>query len=249
MQIEQHNIEIHENRRLWQNKPILRRLYRRFYIEIAAHINHLSNGCTIELGSGMGNVKEVIPECVTTDIFPNPWLNRTENAYALSFNDGSVGNLILFDVWHHLQFPGTALAELGRVLTKNGRLILFEPAASLLGKIMYGVFHHEPLGLKQPIQWYAPGSFNPEKQHYYAAQANCWRMVRANPKPIALKKWHIREVKYYPALAYAASGGFRKRKLYPDVALPFLLKLECWLKPFPSLFSTRMLVVMEKRNH
>ena len=184
MQIEQHNIEIHENRRLWQKKPILRQLYRSFYKEIAAHINHLSKGCTVELGSGMGNVKEVIPECVTTDIFPNPWLDGTGNAYALSFSDGSVANLILFDVWHHLQFPGTALAELGRVLTKNGRLILFEPAASLLGKIIYGVFHHEPLGLRQPIQWYAPGSFNPAKQRYYAAQGNCWRMVRDNPKPI-----------------------------------------------------------------
>jgi hypothetical protein len=48
----------------------------------------------------------VIPECVTTDIFPNPWLDRVENAYALNFADASVGNLILFDVFHHLEFPG-----------------------------------------------------------------------------------------------------------------------------------------------
>ena len=92
----------------------------------------------------MGRIKDVIPQCVTTDLFPNPWLDRQENCYQLSFADGSVSHLILFDVWHHLRYPGTALREFHRVLAPGGRLILFEPAASWVGRLVYHFFHHEP---------------------------------------------------------------------------------------------------------
>jgi len=61
----------------------------------------------------MGSIKEVIPDCVTTDLFPNPWLDRQENAYHLGFADGSVSNLILFDVWHHLRYPDQPLPSSG----------------------------------------------------------------------------------------------------------------------------------------
>ena len=71
-------------------------------------------GSVVELGSGIGNIKEVIPKCLCTDLFPNPWLDYVENAYALSFGSASVSNLILFDVFHHLKYPGTALQEFHR---------------------------------------------------------------------------------------------------------------------------------------
>ena len=29
-------------------------------------------------------------------------------------------NLILFDVWHHLEYPGSAMAEFARVLAPKG---------------------------------------------------------------------------------------------------------------------------------
>src|SRR5580698_5232543 len=131
--LEQHNIEIHQNRQNWDRKPGLRGVYQSFYREIAARIRRDVDGRTVELGSGLGNIKTVLPECLTTDIFPNPWIDRVEDAYQLSFESGSVGNLILFDVWHHLQFPGTALREFKRVLARGGRVIIFDPAMGLIG--------------------------------------------------------------------------------------------------------------------
>lgn len=79
-----------------------------------------------------------MPDALATDLFPSPWIDQTENAYALSFADGSVSNLILVDVWHHLQYPGTALAEFHRVLGPGGHLIIFDPATGVLGRIVYG---------------------------------------------------------------------------------------------------------------
>src|ERR1700761_1312729 len=111
---DQHNIEILENRKFWEKKPLLQKVYSQFYREIARRLKLTVPGLIVELGSGMGNVKEHIPQCITTDIFPNPWLDRVENAYLLSFKDGEVGHLILFDVWHHLRYPGAALKEFAR---------------------------------------------------------------------------------------------------------------------------------------
>ncbi len=248
--IGQHNVEIHENRAAWERKPALRRIYRGFYEEIAAALPAGINGLTAELGSGMGNIKEVLPACITSDLFPNPWLDRVENAYALSFAPQSVAHLILFDVWHHLQYPGAALREFRRVLAPGGVVVLFEPAMGILGRAAYGMFHHEPLGLGQPIDWEIPVNFDPANQTYYAAQGNCWRLARqvmtapAAQRPAALAGWKIDQVKYFPALAYMMSGGFRGPQLFPDFALPALQTIEKILASAPALTAVRMLVVL-----
>src|SRR5439155_1618562 len=150
--------------------------YRDFYMEIAGELRRDLPGETVEIGSGIGNLKTVVPGALATDIFPNPWLDRIENAYGLSFRDESVAHLILFDVWHHLQYPGTALAEFRRVLTRGGRLIIFDPAMGLLGRMVYGLFHHEPLGLMDDLPWWAPAGFSPDEMTYYAAQGNAHRV-------------------------------------------------------------------------
>jgi hypothetical protein len=250
--IGQHNVEIHENRAAWERKAALRRIYRGFYEEIAAALPQNVPGLTVELGSGMGNIKEVLPTCITSDLFPNPWLDRVENAYALSFAPQSVANLILFDVWHHLQYPGAALREFQRVLAPGGVVVLFEPAMGLLGRSAYGLFHHEPLGLGKQIAWEIPENFDPTNQSYYAAQGNCWRLARkvlAAPimqRPSALIGWEIEQVNYLPAISYLLSGGFRGPQLYPDFALPALQALEKILAPVPALTAARMLVVLRR---
>ena len=193
--IQQHNLEIHQNREYWQRKPLLHRIYGEFYREIASHVDPGIRGAIVELGSGMGNIKEHVPECVTTDVFPNPWLDRVENAYALTFADGSVGHLILFDVWHHLQFPGTALREFHRVLSPDGKLIIFDPAMGLFGRIVFGLFHHEPLGLKEAIEWEAPPSFVPGEHRYYAAQGNASRVFGGSEFRTKLSDWRVSELR------------------------------------------------------
>jgi SAM-dependent methyltransferase len=129
--IEQHLIEMRSNRAAWRQRPLLRKVYGHFYELIRRALTPIP-GPIVELGSGIGAAKEFIPACITTDIFPNPWLDRHENAYALTFRDSSVSNLILLDVFHHLIYPGTALNEFHRVLRVTGRVIILDPAMSLL---------------------------------------------------------------------------------------------------------------------
>ncbi|MFY9984317.1 MAG: hypothetical protein WAK31_06135, partial [Chthoniobacterales bacterium] len=76
----QHLREIQSHRQVWERKPILRRAYAALYARVREHLSS-AEGMTVELGSGIGAIKEFIPACITTDIFPNPWLERVENAY------------------------------------------------------------------------------------------------------------------------------------------------------------------------
>jgi hypothetical protein len=243
----QHLIEMRSNREAWQRCRLLRVVYARFYELIRQNLAGIP-GAIVELGSGIGAVKEFIPECVTSDIFPNPWLDRRENAYALNLPDESVSNLILLDVFHHLKYPGTALNEFRRVLSNKGRVIILDPAMGFLGRVVYGLFHHEPLGLHEPINWFAPDGFDPEDAHYFAAQANASRVFLGNDFKEVLKPWNLLRREQLPEIAYVASGGFSKPQLYPLAALPLIRQLEKLLAAWPTLFATRLLIVLAKES-
>lgn len=243
---EQHLKEMLENRRHWERKPVLQQIYKDFYDMIAASLTRSVQGPVVELGSGLGHFKDVCPDCICTDIFPNPWIDQVENAYRLSFPDGTVSNLVLFDVFHHLKYPGTALREFARVLAPGGRLIVFDPGMSLLGLIVFGLFHHEPVAVTKPITWMAPADFDPEQAGYYAAQGNATRVFAGRRYAGELADWRMLTCRRLSALAYAASGGYRGPQLYPDAWLPALQRLDRLLEHLPVLFSTRLLVVLER---
>jgi hypothetical protein len=245
----QHDVEIQRNRMAWERKPLLRSVYRGFHELIASRIDRSIPGMIVELGSGMGSIKEVIPDCVTTDLFSNPWLDRQENAYCLSFADGSVSNLILFDVWHHLRYPSTALLEFRRVLSPGGRVIVFDPAISLSGRVIYGLFHHEPVALEQTVTWEAPAGFKPSDTDYFAAQGAATRMFWWRQSPKRLQGWEMEEVAPLPSFEYFATGGFSG----PQVGGSGTFRLWRWLDRilarWPNLFAARLLVVLKRTEN
>jgi SAM-dependent methyltransferase len=244
--VERHLQEILRNKESWEKKPVLQRVYRSFYEEIATHLINPTKGLVVELGSGIGVSKEFIPNCVTTDIFPNPWLDRVENAYQLKFADSSIGNLILFDVFHHLKYPGSALAEFWRVVMPQGRVILFEPAMGLLGKLVYGLFHHEPLALDSRIELFPQPGERPGEHGYYAAQGNAWRIFVKGEKSELFDRWNLLRCRTLCALSYVLSGGFSKPSVYPLLLLPAIRMADRLLEISPPIFGTRLLVVLEK---
>ncbi len=244
--IDRHQKEILQNQRSWENKPTLRRIYRRFHQRIADCLPLQLDGLVVEIGSGVADITETIPGCIRTDLFPNPWIDQVENAYSLSFNDRSVAAIILFDVFHHLRFPGTALREFRRVLLPGGRVIIFDPGISLIGRMVYGALHPEPLGLQDPITWFAPEDWSPKDVDYYAAQGNTHRIFNEEAFDLKRGGWKLVSSKRTADLSYVASGGYSGPQLYPDFFLPIMLGLDAVASLLPSLFATRQLVVLEK---
>lgn len=246
MGINLHQDLINKNHELWNRKPILRTAYMDMYRLAANQLSSLPDSKIVELGSGMGHIREVIPNAIRTELFPYPWIDQIENAYKLSFEDESVSDLISTDVFHHLKYPGTALNEFSRVLRKGGRVILLEPCMSLLGLLVYGAFHAEPIAITQKFEWFAPEDWSPENMEYYAAQGNATRIFVGKKYRPQLTTWKSIKTIRLSALAYAASGGYSGPQLYPTGMYDVIKSLEKFLELFPSLFATRLLVVLEK---
>jgi SAM-dependent methyltransferase len=246
MSIDLHQDFIDKNQKLWDRKPILHKIYTGFHRLMAKYLSQLPDGKIVELGSGMGNIHETIPNCIRTELFPLPWIDQVENAFQLSFSNDSVSDLLLMDVFHHLRYPGMALKEFHRVLKHNGRIIIMEPGLSWLGHIIYGLLHSEPIGISKQITWFAPAGWSPEELDYYAAQGNATYVFVQGHFANRLDGWKIVEVKRIVSISYAASGGYSGPQLYPTFLYPFMTWIDKILSPFSMLFATRLLVVLEK---
>lgn len=241
-----HKELISKNYEIWNDKPLLRTVYMDLYREMSQYTSNVA-GSSVEIGSGIGSICEAIPDCIRTDMFPYPWIDQIENAYGLTFEDSSLANLLMVDVFHHLRYPGNALEEFQRVLKPGGRVIMMEPGLGLLGYLVYGVFHVEPIGRAKDSAWFAPAGWDVNTLEYFAAQGNATRIFVRGHFEEQLKHWNILKVKQITALAYVASGGYSGMQLYPTAAYPIVKFIERFLQHFPALFATRLLVVLEKK--
>ncbi len=246
--IGQHNIEIERNLESWNRKPVLRRAYRDFHRRIAAHIDRRLPGRIVELGSGIGNIRDVIPGVVRTDLFPNPWIDQVENVYRLTFAGGELSHLIMFDVFHHLRYPRTALRECRRVLRPDGRLIIFDPYVSVAGRLVYGPLHHEPIGFGDAIVPDAPPAFSPDADDYYAAQGNATRVFWYGEHPEILEGWEVIARERIGGWPYALTGGYSKPQLYPGFMYGAMALLDQAISTVPSLTALRALMVLRRRD-
>ena len=239
MNIEQHQTEILRNKHAWESKRLLRSIYESFYNQIIALIDPALNGKIVELGSGAGNLKSAIPHAICTDLFPNPWIDTVCSAYAMPFDSGSISHIVLFDVFHHLERPNAFLKEARRVLTNEGRVIIFEPYISAASMLVYGLLHHEPVAWNMPINY---SSDVPPEDRYYAAQGNASRLFFQRETEKWLEGWRVFQKRPIVSFSYLLSGGYSKPAVYPEAALPMIQKLDTFLLHWPSLFASRCLV-------
>lgn len=245
MDLEQHQVEIQRNLKYWQNKPLLQKVYADFYRRILAWVDPRLPGRVVEIGSGIGNLKTHLAGAITTDLFPNPWLDLVCDGYELPFADGSLSHLVLFDVFHHLEAPGAFLAEARRALAPQGRVILLEPYISLASYPVFGLLHHEPVGLGKPINL---ATTLPRPRAYYAAQGNATRMFFGREFTGWPAGWRIAHAEAFCGFSYLLSGGYSKPAFYPESFLPALQKLDRLLSRWPRVFGARCLVCLEPQR-
>jgi len=104
------------------SKPFLKSLYQEWYGTFTNRLNNLPPGKIVELGSGGGFLKELIPTLISSDILHLPSNDMSFSALSMPFNNGSISGLFMVDTFHHLPDASSFLSEADRVLEENGKL-------------------------------------------------------------------------------------------------------------------------------
>ncbi|MBR1199478.1 class I SAM-dependent methyltransferase [Bradyrhizobium sp. AUGA SZCCT0158] len=234
-------------RNIWQHKPVLRLLYDDFFERIA---NSVVDGPTLELGGGIGNLREKIPALISSDIQFAPWLDLVADAQKLPFAANSLSNIVMLDVLHHVEFPSLLFREAARVLRENGRIVMVEPGISLGSTLFYRVLHHEPVVMNaDPL---AEGAPDRHRDPYAANQAIPTLLVGRDSEAFHAKfpEFRIVDTHWFSFVAYPCSGGFKPWSLVSEAVARRILwaekKLERWCG---RLFGFRLLIVIEKRTN
>lgn len=229
----------------WKTKPLLRRVYNDIYDRIAAC---RVGGLTVEIGGGIGQFRQRFPDIVSTDIQAAPWLDLVADAQHLPFADGTVSNIVMLDVLHHIQYPLLFLREAERVLCSGGRCIMVEPGITWGSTLFYRFIHHEPVRMRDDTL--ALGTPEAGRDPYDSNQAIPTLLVsrdRARMESL-IPGLRIERVDWFSFAAYPLSGGFKSWSLIPDNWGAALLVLERKIEKIlgPAL-AFRMLIVLERK--
>ena len=241
----EHQRVLELQRAAWERRPLVRELYRGWYRRMGAELSAVE-GPTIELGCGIGSLKEVVPEVVATDVLPTRWAEQVVDATELPYVDGSVANLVLVDVLHHLPAPLRCLEEARRVLRPGGRMVLLEPFCSPLSRPLWKRLHHEPVTDDvDPFSDASQSGEDPWDANTALPTLIFWRdLERFQRRFPELEVVARRRLAW---LVYPLSGGFSGRQLAPYRLRRLLRRLEDAL-PLEGLAAFRCLVTLERRS-
>ena len=219
-------------------------MYREWYRELVSRLAPVP-GLSIELGSGIGKLREVAGDRVAlTDVERTPWVDEVVDAHAPPYEDGTLANIVMLDVFHHLADPARFLDEAVRVLTPGGRVVMIEPYCSPVSTAVYRRFHHERTDL-------SADPFAADKGIARAAlEANqaLPTLVFFRRAGELARRWpglRLVERRRFAFVLYPLSGGFSKPPLVPHALYAPLRLFERVLGPLAPLLAFRCLIVLE----
>lgn len=233
-------------RSIWERKPVLRAVYNDIFERIASRT---VAGTTLEIGGGIGNLKERVDDLISSDIQFAPWLDLVADAQKLPFSDGTLSNIVMLDVLHHIEFPALLFREAARVLRPGGRIIMAEPGITLGSRLFYRLLHHEPVQMDaNPL---LEGSPDHSRDPYDSNQAIPTLLATSYRD-----KFHamfpdltIVETQWFSFAAYPFSGGFRRWSLMTEPMARAMLWFEKHVEvALGRHLGFRLLTVVEKRG-
>lgn len=241
-----HQLIDKKNRITYKKKVLSKIIYKDYHILIKKNLLKNKKFKILELGSGGGNIKKIIPDCITSDQFKSEEIDKKINIYNINLRKNSTKNVIMIDVFHHLEFPSLALQEIKKILIKNGRLIMIEPAMGLIPRVIYKFFHYEPNGFSYKINWKRTSKKSLNKKKYFAAQSLPWRAFVLNELNLK-NSFKVNKIEIFSDFSFLLSGGYSYPSFYPLIFYPIIKYIDLLLTFLSKrLFGARMLIVLEK---
>lgn len=225
------------HREIILSTPFLRKIYTKWYQIFQSVYNNNPHGQYLELGSGGGFLKDILPNVITSDILPLPYVDKQIDAQHLPFADNTLDGIFLLNVFHHIPNPALFLKEAERVLKPNGKIVMIEPACTLFSKFIYKKFHHEPFDENAGFQIEAGKPLS----HSNQALPYIYFIREKNFIQTHYPKLTIQSIRYHTTILYLVSGGMSYYPVLPH-SLFFLFDfIELLLSPvqkYTALFQT-----------
>ncbi len=232
-------------RKIIKEKIFLRNLYIDSYNIFKKSLIGISKKRkVVELGSGGGFIKEIIPDVITSDVFKIPGIDLVFSATAMPFKNVSIDRFFMLNVIHHIQDPRLFFKEIDRCLKENGKLIAIEPANTLWGRFIYQNFHHDE-------------EFNPKggwvlKSQKALSDANGalpWIILVRDRKKFKKLFPHLKIIKIIPhtPIQYLISGGLSYKQLLPSWMYPVVKVVEKLTRPWNKYIGMFYSIEIEKR--
>ena len=234
---------ISKNFKNFQKKKKLRESYFKIYRIITNHIK--SNQINLEIGSGFGYLKNFTPNLITSDFPKNDFVDKEVNAYSIDDKSNFYDNIILIDVFHHLEFPKKALNQFHRVLKKNGQLIIADVHLGFIPKMIFKFFHHEPVNFKTKISLFDEKL---EINKYFSNQSYYQRIILEDEEKIRSNYFNVKQTYNWSDFRYIFTGGFSNKQYLPNIFLSMIHLLDKKIfNFFPKIFSVRGITILQKK--
>ena len=234
------------HRRNIMEKPFLKRVYLAHYADFIKVEKSIEKrpGKSIELGSGGGFLKTLLPSMITSDVHAFAHVDRQEFADHLTFGDEGLRAIYMTGVLHHLGKSREFFKEACRCLRDDGVIVMMEPHMSLFGRFFFKRLHHEAND-ENALRWEFP-QIGPLS----AANTALPYIIFDRDKAIFQRDFpDLRVVsrRYHTFLTYALSGGVGYRFSAPGWTYPLVALLEKLLTPFMKTYLGTMQTIILKK--
>ena len=207
-----------------QKKALLKSFYLDMYRRYAQCMEYCPpTGAAIEIGSGCGFAKHIIPQIITSDLIPYPGIDCVIDATKMPFGDFSLRAILMLNVFHHIPDVAGFLSEAERCLIPNGRLLIIDQHSGMVSKHIYRYLHFEPYD-RRATDW----SFSTNGPLSGANGALPWIVFQRDLDKFIRRYPSLELLSYRPhtPLKYWLSGGLRKIGLVPSRMLHLVSKLD-----------------------
>lgn len=216
-----------KQKRIIRKKTFLYRIYHEWYQLIQDFLPSIE-GKILEIGSGPGFFREMVPGSITSDVFPHSDVHVVVDACLLPFKNKSLRAIVMTDVLHHLPRPRTFFSEALRCLRAGGGIIMIEPWLTSWSRIVYKQFHHEPCD-PDAEDW----EIGVSEEGVSANSAMPWIIFERDRSLFESEFPGLRIERVHPFMPfrYILSGGLTWKSLQPGWTFPVWRKLEDLFRP------------------